>query len=158
MQNRWTPAAVTKILTLPALQNVINGNGYVYSMEATSNLLYLVIFNNSTSQYELWRTDETAAGTYPVKTDLLPYYNLSLKAVGNTLFFNGFDFNSGNELWKSDGSAAGTRLVKDIYVGPGYSNPSNLTSYNGKLYFTADYGYGPFLWTSDGQCCGYSNC
>jgi trimeric autotransporter adhesin len=146
--------AVTKILTLPSLQSVINGNGYVYSMEATSNFLYLVIFNNSTGQYELWRTDETAAGTYPVKTDLLPYYNLSLKAVGNTLFFNGFDFNFGNELWKSDGSAAGTRLVKDIYPGPGYSNPSNLTSYNGKLYFTADYGYGPFLWTSDGSVAG----
>ncbi|MEP6949275.1 MAG: ELWxxDGT repeat protein [Ginsengibacter sp.] len=144
----------TKIFTLPALQSVINGNAYVYSMEATSGLLYLLILNNSTNQYELWRTDETAAGTYAVKTDILPYYNVYLKGVGNTLFFTGYDFNYGNELWKSDGSIAGTRLVKDIYPGPGYSNPSNLTSYNGKLYFSADYGYGPFIWTSDGTEAG----
>ncbi len=143
-------AAGTTILTLPALQSVINGNGYVYSMEATSNLLYLLIYNYSTYQYELWRSDETETGTYAVKTDLLPYYNIYLKAVGNTLFFTSYDFSYGTELWESDGSTAGTKLVKDIFSGENGSNPSNLTSYNGKLYFSADYGYGPFLWTSDG--------
>ena len=140
----------TAILSLPALDSAINSNSYVYRIEAASNFLYMVLYNSSTTQYELWRTDGTGAGTYSIKTDILPYYDVFLKAVGDVLFFTNYDFTYGVELWKSDGSAAGTKMVKDIAPDFNSSNPSDLTSFNGKLYFTADYGYGPFVWTSDG--------
>jgi ELWxxDGT repeat protein len=146
--------AGTFALSIPALENVLNNaNSYVSSMEAASNFLYLLIFNYSTYQFELWRSDGTAAGTYSIKTDIYPYNQVFIKAVGNTLFFTNYDFNYGVELWKTNGSAAGT-LVKDIYAGFSSSNPYNLTSFNGKLYFTADYGYGPFVFTSDGTEAG----
>src|SRR5439155_9961293 len=34
------------------------------------------------------------------------------------------------------------------------SYPAYLYNFNGKLYFAADYGFGPFLWTSDGTDAG----
>ena len=43
----------------------------------------------------------------------------------------------GVELWSTDGTFAGTTLVRDIYAGTFSSSPSNLTVFNGKLYFTA---------------------
>jgi ELWxxDGT repeat protein len=142
--------AGTKILSLPTLESIINSNGYVYTMEAASNLLYMGLYNSLTSQYELWRTDGTNAGTYAIKTDMPGYYNIILKAVGNKLFFSNYDFTYGNELFVTDGTVAGTVLVKDITAGSNSSYLSSFRSFSGKLYFAADYGYGPFLWSSDG--------
>ena len=36
-----------------------------------------------------------------------------LTAVGNTLFFRGYDTTNGYAIWKSDGTTAGTVMVKD---------------------------------------------
>ena len=98
--------------------------------------------------------DGTTDGTYAVKTDIDPYYNLNATGAGNTLFFVNDDGFTGPELWKTDGTPAGTALVKDINQGSIGSYPANLFNFNGKLYFIADYGYGPFLWTSDGTNAG----
>lgn len=81
-----------------------------------------------------------------------------LTDVNGTLFFVASDNNStngtGKELYKSNGTSAGTTLVKDIYVG-GNANPSNLTNWNGTLYFTAtDATHGTELWKSDGTTAG----
>jgi ELWxxDGT repeat protein len=146
----------TKILSLPSLESIINSNGYVYTMEAASNLLYLVLYNSLTAEYELWRTDGTNAGTYAVKIDMPAYYNIAIKGVGNKLFFSNYDFTYGNELFVSDGTAAGTVLVKDITPGTNSSNLNSFTAFNDKLYFAADYGYGPFVWLSDGTETGTS--
>ncbi len=45
-------------------------------------------------------------------------------------------------------------MVKDIYPGYNGSYPFSLYNFKNKLYFAADYGYGPFLWTSDGSEAG----
>jgi ELWxxDGT repeat protein len=64
---------------------------------------------------------------------------------------------NGRELWKSDGTAAGTVLVKDLLPGKttdGYplsSFPSDLTRYNGAMYFIAN---GDELWKTDGTAAG----
>lgn len=145
----------TKILSLPSLEALINGGyGYIYGVEATSDLLFISFFNYSTYSYELWRTNGTDAGTFAVKTDIAPYFDLILKAVGNKVYFANYDFTYGVELYASDGSVAGTALVKDINPGFNSSSPSDLTSFDGRLYFTADYGFGPFLWVSDGTDAG----
>ncbi len=132
----------------------LNINDYVQQMVATDNLLYFIIISSNTSNLEIWRTDGTAAGTYAVFSTIIGYFSLNPVGVGNTLFFINLGDSTGLELWKTDGTAAGTGLVKDIAPGDGSSFPSNLYSFNGKLYFSADYGYGSFLWTSDATDAG----
>lgn len=146
----------TKKLSLPSLESVIN-QGYfmeVYWMGASSDLLYLYIINHSSNEAELWRSDGTEAGTFALETNLDPYYATNLKTAGNKLFFTNYDFTYGYELFVTNGTVAGTGIVKDIAPGFNSSNPSNFSSFNGKLYFTADVGYGPFVWSSDGTLAG----
>lgn len=144
----------TEVLSLPALDSFMNTVGYAIAMEGSSNLLYLLLFNNSTSTYELWRTDETEAGTYAVTTNMPYYYQVFMKAVDDKLFFSNYDFTYGNELFVTDGTVSGTHMVKDITQGQNSSGLYDFNSLKGKLYFSADYGYGPFLWSSDGTKAG----
>ena len=107
----------------------------------------------------LHKTDGSANGTVKVHDVTLGYtYYAKPVAVGNALFFTSEYSSKGKELWKSDGTEQGTFVVKDIAVtDPTYnpshedSNPQDLISVNGKLFFTADdYYHGRELWTSDG--------
>jgi ELWxxDGT repeat protein len=51
----------------------------------------------------------------------------------------------GIELWRTDGTAAGTKLVADN--DPEFSStPSQLTVFNGKLFFSAQDSRGRELW------------
>ena len=62
----------------------------------------------------------------------------SLTAVGNTLFFTGYDTINGWALWKSDGTAVGTVMVKDTYTGTltsRYFGPDDLTATGNTLFF-----------------------
>jgi ELWxxDGT repeat protein len=122
---------------------------------------------------ELWKSDGTEVGTTLVK-DIFPgvstYFGpyssspSDLTNVNGTLFFTAYDSTVGQELWKSDGTEAGTTLVKDIFPGgvsyfftysPYSSNPANLTSVNGTLFFeAADQFHGHELWKSDGTAAG----
>lgn len=111
-----------------------------------------------TRDFELWRTDGTAAGTFLVKDtepsvdrDAIPKY---LTNVNGTLFFLARDLENGYELWKSDGTLAGTKIVKDINRGTAWSFPEQFTDVNGILFFSADDGTGRDLWKSDGTEAG----
>ncbi len=132
--------------------------------------------NDGIHGYELWKSDGTAVGTVMVK-DIFPGttnsygYPLTssnptyLTNVNGTLFFTADDGTNGNELWKSDGTDAGTVMVKDInpatgtyndgYPKRGDSNPTDLTNFNGTLYFSATDGTNGYeLWKSDGTTAG----
>jgi ELWxxDGT repeat protein len=61
------------------------------------------------------------------------------------LYFSAEDGVHGRELWSYDGSQA--RLVLDLNPGPYGSGVSELTVYNGSLYFSADDGSVPGLST-----------
>ncbi|MEQ1749755.1 MAG: ELWxxDGT repeat protein, partial [Prosthecobacter sp.] len=116
---------------------------------------------------ELWKSDGTDAGTVVVKNILAgdlsaidesrPSY---LTVVGTTLFFVADDGINGRELWKSDGTALGTVLVKNIAAGstssvPNSSDPTDLRSAGGKLFFLANDGVsGRELWVSNGTAAG----
>lgn len=67
---------------------------------------------------ELWRSDGTAAGTYPVRDINLGSDGSSpelLTVVGDRLYFIAQDGVTPHEqLWTSDGTAAGTHLVKAV--------------------------------------------
>jgi len=149
----------TSMISVPALEDLINNHGYVENPPsgpiATDNLLYLVIFNYTTNLQELWRSDGTSAGTYAIKTDISPYYNITPTAVDKNLFFVNYDINSGTlQLWVTDGSIVGTRAVPlngAIY-------PQNLSSFKHKLYFSANdpVNYYADLWATDGSASGAS--
>ncbi|WP_377320812.1 ELWxxDGT repeat protein [Pimelobacter simplex] len=62
----------------------------------------------------------------------------------------------GAEPWITDGSSAGTRILRDLGPGAEDSAPADLTSYRGKVYFSAA-GTGPSdreLWVTDGTPAG----
>jgi ELWxxDGT repeat protein len=147
----------TSMISAPQLEDLINGNGYVESPPsgpvATDNLLYIVIFNYTTYLQELWRSDGTTKGTYAIRTDINPYYNIVPTPVGKNLFFIDYDFtNYTNQLWVTDGTSSGTHIVPLN----GATYPQNLLAFRNKLYFTANdpANFYQDLWSSDGSASG----
>ncbi len=140
--------------------NLVNVNGVLYFAA-----------NDGTNGNELWRTDGTVAGTQMVRDLFTGTYSVNyqnfpnssnptqLTNVGGKLFFTARNGLAGVELWTSDGTSAGTTMVKNIYADsgatPSSSSPTQLTNYNGALYFVADDGLnGRELWKSDGTDAG----
>jgi ELWxxDGT repeat protein len=70
--------------------------------------------------------------------------------VGGILFFTASDRVHGDELWRTDGTAEGTYLIVDGSPGPFAPEPSELTEFDGRLFFKAWNTLGGELWTSDG--------
>ena len=79
-----------------------------YYRVADNGLVFTMVFNWNTYNYELWRSDGTAAGSYVVASNL--YYNHSMVTSGNIAFFVAGDLAAGYELWKSDGTVAEQKL------------------------------------------------
>ncbi|MBA4105895.1 MAG: hypothetical protein C0485_09065 [Pirellula sp.] len=140
--------------------NLVNINGVLYFAA-----------NDGTNGNELWRTDGTVDGTQMVRDLFTGTYSVNyqnfpnssnptqLTNVGGKLFFTARNGVAGVELWTSDGTSAGTTLVKNIYADsgstPSSSSPTQLTNYNGALYFVADDGVnGRELWKSNGTEAG----
>jgi ELWxxDGT repeat protein len=103
--------------------------------------------------YEFWSFDGTTA---QLVADLNPTPNPGngddwlmdsspgdFTVCDDLLYFSANDGVHGRELWSYDGAT--TRLVLDINPGPYGSEVSELTVYNGTLYFSADDGYSPGL-------------
>lgn len=114
-------------------------------------------FNLGSTNYELWKSDGTDAGTVLVK-EIRPGNSGSspegLVDVNGTLFFRADDGVNGKELWKSDGTASGTVMVKNINPN-GASSPYGMINVNGIVYFRADNGVNGYeLWKSDGTAAG----
>ncbi len=102
---------------------------------------------------QLWRTDGTAPGTFPVTRigEVNPCCGAwVLRAFGDRVYFGAQDGGHGFELWTSDGTLAGTGMVKDLRPN-GDSEPRELTVFEGRLYLTAAGEDGSrLLWRSDG--------
>jgi len=94
---------------------------------------------------ELWVSDATNAGTnmlYEFNPGLIGWDFTDYKVpdfceMNNLLYMNAGNLTNGNELWVTDGTTGGTQEVIDLNPGTVSSNPSFLTEYHGKLYFTA---------------------
>jgi ELWxxDGT repeat protein len=93
------------------------------------------------SNFELWSTDGTAAGTtkataepmYIDITSMAPNAMHVYGGAGNYFYFRrygGGDIHN-DELWRTDGTPGGTARVGTA------TDPRNLTNLNGTLYFTA---------------------
>ncbi len=110
-------------------------------------------YNGSGTNFELWKSDGTAAGTVKVK-EIYPGLGNSrprnLLNVNGILFFLADD-DTGTYLWKSDGTEVGT--IK-LYNFQGNSLVQ-LIAAKDKVYWTGySSTYGSEIWTSDGTASG----
>jgi ELWxxDGT repeat protein len=113
--------------------------------------------------HELWKSDGTRAGTVFVAVAVARprwdpgRFSMELTAVGDRLYFRGYDPVHGLELWESNGEPNGTGIVKDIEPGQFGSDPDQLTELGGVLFFAAySSTEGSGLWRSDGTAAGTS--
>ena len=122
---------------------------------------FLAIGNATASDFELWRTDGTAQGTFQLGP-INPGGNAaprSITAFGAGVAFSANDGLSGRELYCSDGTVAGTRRVVDLYAGissafPDQSTQALLVPADGGVYFAATVPAGKHLFFSDGSAAG----
>jgi ELWxxDGT repeat protein len=128
------------------------------SLEAFKNKLYFMAFDGTPVGFELWRSDGTANGT-DLAVNLRPESGQSstpaeLTRLGkNTLLLTAnVDDDYGIELYRTNGTPQGTSLVKDIYEGPGQSQPLHLTRFGDRLVFAANDGInGIEPWITNGK-------
>ncbi|MCE7981522.1 MAG: hypothetical protein DYG89_10040 [Caldilinea sp. CFX5] len=114
------------------------GNSALSTFTAgTSQLYFLVGADPDTGATTLWKSDGTDAGTTALAA---PVFRNSaarlLTAIGDKVYFSGYDAAHGHELWVSDGTTAGTTFVQDL--APGYLGPDFLQAVHAgqRLYFT----------------------
>lgn len=112
------------------------------------------IYNDPASGFALCRTDNSGATTQvaDIRADSAPG---DLAPDDLTTMDNGFFFvatnPNGREVWVSDGTPTGTHILSDIAPGAASSDPHDLTTAAGVLWFVAnDTVHGAELWRSDG--------
>ncbi|HEX6099439.1 MAG TPA: ELWxxDGT repeat protein [Thermoanaerobaculia bacterium] len=148
---------------------------------ASGDLVYFWYHDRRAFDSQLWRSDGTPAGTFPVVTGA--YYQGAVAPIGergaivssNELFVTdgetaqslGGEFSaealvslegivygvSGDMLWRTAGTAAGTREVFDFETG---IDGSQLVAHDGALYLLGENETGELaeVWRSDGTAAG----
>ncbi len=108
--------------------------------------------------HQVWRTDGTRAGTYPLTSAGMDYVFPALYADGEAVYFSlcdrGDEAAKRCELWRSDGTRAGTLR---ILGGPDIGEIGPVHRIGGKLVVVSDdrsQALGLDLWVSDGTAAG----
>ncbi len=141
----------------PAVIDIAPGPGtsYPQGFILYNNALHFLANGADGAGSELWKYDGAALARL---TDIYPGQDAGdprhMGVYDGDLYFSAKDGVTGNELWRYDPLVpAGASLVADIVPGGIYDsgNPSHMTAYNGKLYFSADDGTGAGneLWRYD---------
>ena len=114
-----------------------------------------ILFVEANGSTRLFTSDGTQAGTIEFASiSAVVTRTVESEVAAGSLYFvaTGAD---GEELWKTDGTAAGTVQVSDLNPGTAGSSPSELTEYNGQVYFAATTASeGRELFRSDGTSAG----
>ncbi|MES1243509.1 MAG: ELWxxDGT repeat protein [Acidobacteriota bacterium] len=87
---------------------------------------YRISESGPSPRMQIWRTDGTKAGTFPVISGVTNLISPSLD--GGRLFFTACTPGQGCELWSSDGTVAGTRLTGEIAPGPANANVRQVSA------------------------------
>ncbi len=123
-----------------------------YSVAALPGLAFFLAESRGdlSSSSRLWRTDGTAAGTFPLTAQLHSFADSDsyLALGGRLLFLTCVQEGSSCSLWRTDGTAAGTEPVRTPAIG------SNLVEAGGKAYFLGQGTGGRGLWQTDGTAQG----
>ncbi|HEY4574830.1 MAG TPA: ELWxxDGT repeat protein, partial [Thermoanaerobaculia bacterium] len=119
-----------------------------------SMLLYAAYLGLGDPYPELWRTDGTGPGSFPL-TAGNPALG-EILALGSTALFAADAPGAGTELWSTDGTPGGTGLLKDLLPGPGSSEPRDFVriGYTTTLFTAFDPAHGRELWVTDGTAAG----
>ncbi len=108
---------------------------------------------------EVWRSDGTAAGTYPLR-DFVPgpqgiSFSPLMERIGDLAYFVAEVPSQGSQLWVTDGTPGGTRVVSDLSAGVSLTTPTSLVAVGSTLFFTAfTSSSGRELWKTDGTAAG----
>lgn len=145
--------------TAAGTEQLAKVEGPVYGAEYNGQL-YFGASAVGSSDYELWSTDCTDAGT-TMLGDLRadgssgPY---QLTALAGGLLFTASDTPHGIELWFSDGTGAGSAMVKDLNLGAANSEIRSITSLGNVAVFLHAMNNDPStpwsLYASDGTAVG----
>jgi ELWxxDGT repeat protein len=144
------------------LHGELNSGGNVIGGSSPTQKLRFTYYNSNSKKRELWQLNqsgqlilikelgESKKGYFGDIYIFNPQSNPT--TINGVQYFVAKTDATGEELWRTDGQSSGTEIVKDIYPGSGDSNPSKLTTLNGKLYFSAynNDTNGYELWESDG--------
>jgi len=129
------------------------GSGYFpFELAAGGSAIYFP-WEEAEHGLELWRSDGTAEGTWPV-ADLEPGAASSvpsgLIAVGDQVLFSATTAAAGRELWQVDGGSLLPEPVADLYPGPESSAPMWVSGTKASALFLADDGVvGREIWEVD---------
>ncbi|HSK76603.1 MAG TPA: ELWxxDGT repeat protein [Thermoanaerobaculia bacterium] len=151
-----TPQGTVKALDLP-----LSVRGPSFLTPIGSEIWFLAYDENEEGGTEVWRTDGTPAGTRKAADcgTKRVVQDPDFTRLGSTVFFFGPDEDHHRQLWKTEGTPESAALVRDLDPEPGEygreAAPSNLTAWNGAVYFfatTSEQARG--LFRSDGTAAG----
>lgn len=132
----WTTAGTAESTRLVA--DLCPGDCSSVPVELTAlGDLFLFVTAGRDVEHQVWRSDGTAAGTFPITEACSACSSApgGLLAAGGRVYFTADDGVHGPEPWVTDGTARGTRLLHDLLPGPGGSNPYARFSFAGSIYF-----------------------
>jgi ELWxxDGT repeat protein len=117
-------------------------------------LLQVTLGKDSPETAQLWRSDGTAAGTFPLtglldNTDQFGPQRLQIALAPDIFYFNGCRQPERCRLWRSDGTRSGTFPLPSSPA-----NPRTFAFWAGRLYFLGDTAKGAGLWRTDGTTKG----
>jgi len=114
--------------------NVIVSN----EMRVVNERLYFKVSHGGANVHdELWNSNGSEATTKLVEKFATNEWISTLFNGNGTLYFVKHDPVYGTELWKTNPTATNTILVSDIFKGTASSSPNYLTSFKGRLFFSA---------------------
>lgn len=134
-----TPAGTMMLSDIAPSSSSLTSAYYVFNGKA-----YFTV-NTGPVGSELYATDGTTGGTYLVKNINLQNNGVtgssphSFTAVGDSLYFLANDGFFGEELYVTTGTEASTRRLTDLRLGTSSGNISQMTSFQGRLYFQTSY-------------------
>ncbi len=135
------------------INTLANASSYVADFFEYNGHVYFTAYESASGK-EIWKTDGTAPGTVLLK-DINPGVGASSTfeyptIYNGELYFVAISGSLGKELYKTDGTTNGTQIVKDICANACSGEPSYLSVFNNKLFFTGNSGSGTQMWSSDG--------
>jgi uncharacterized repeat protein (TIGR01451 family) len=144
-----------------------NGPSDAQNSVVVGGLWYFTAYTAG-SDFEIWTSDGTAAGTRKLKeindqATSFPFFTFVgtlfgtrlLGDLGGTLLFGADDGPARFDLTRTDGTAAGTAKVSDGTPGTASYFPSYFTPLGGALLYSGEDGvHGSELWRSDGTSAG----
>lgn len=122
---------------------------------ASMDTFILFPANDNTDGWQLWRSNGTESGTYPLQDSLTNRSMGGLHRFKDKAIFWEFDFSNGAELWITDGTDSGTQEILSQATTNFSWNPRTLYIDEDICFFTLfQANIGKELWKTDGTAAG----